>query len=98
VANRPEAALLAEALELRERLRDAGARASRNSAQRAAAAYFLGSQLTRNLDRRARPYLLQAIKLQPWHLKSWLRLAQSLITGSTAVADEARRAGEADER
>ncbi|AIE74685.1 Beta-1,3-glucosyltransferase [Synechocystis sp. PCC 6714] len=45
----------------------------------ARAAYFLGSQLLTNGDRRAIGYLWQTVSLCPTHWRSWCRLAQSLV-------------------
>ena len=45
----------------------------------AGAAYFLGSQLVANGDRRAIGYLWQTVSLCPTHWKGWYRLAQSLV-------------------
>jgi glycosyltransferase involved in cell wall biosynthesis len=45
-----------------------------------AAAYLLGSQLTRNGDPRGRTYLWQVLRSQPWHWKAWIRMGQSLLS------------------
>lgn len=45
----------------------------------AKAAYFLGSQLLTNGDRRAVNYLWQTVRLCPWHWKGWFRLGQSIL-------------------
>lgn len=42
-------------------------------------AYFIGERLRRLGDRRCRSYLLQALLLAPWLLKSWARLLQSAV-------------------
>jgi glycosyltransferase involved in cell wall biosynthesis len=71
--------LLARAAQLTATI--TSSRGASNSAAKEAvadAAYFIGSQLVANGDRRARPYLLEAIGLRPWHWKAWIRLAQSL--------------------
>lgn len=55
-----------------------GHRSSRHSA--ASGSYFLGECLRRNGNSaRARDYFRQALRLQPWHLKAWARLAQMAI-------------------
>jgi len=71
-----EAPYLAEATDLSARIAaDACMTVDRDAS--AAAAYMLGSQLLRNGDPRARDYLLQAVRLRPWHWRAWIRLAQS---------------------
>lgn len=42
------------------------------------AAYFIGSQLVANGDARSKYYLWEAITLQPWRWKAWIRLLQSM--------------------
>jgi hypothetical protein len=81
-ARLPEDALLEEAMQLSSQLREAreGLRAHDASAE-IAMTYLLGSQLARNGDPRARSYLYRVLSAQPWHLKAWIRLVQSLAKG-----------------
>jgi glycosyltransferase involved in cell wall biosynthesis len=51
--------------------------------------YFIGEQLRRNRDARARRYFIQAIAACPYHLQSWLRLGQSMILTYPKRADNA---------
>lgn len=51
----------------------------RPAAHRAAAAYFVGSCLVQQRDLRARNYLLQALRANPLHLKSWFKLLESIV-------------------
>ena len=44
-------------------------------------AYFIACQLVANKDYRARSYLRHVLRHQPWHMKAWVRLAQSLVSG-----------------
>jgi glycosyltransferase involved in cell wall biosynthesis len=43
--------------------------------------YLIACQLVANKDDRARSYLRQVLRHQPWHWKAWVRLAQSLVSG-----------------
>lgn len=45
----------------------------------AKAAYFLGSQLVTNGDRRALGYLWYTVRLNPRHWKGWLKLIQAIL-------------------
>ncbi|MCA9052370.1 MAG: glycosyltransferase family 2 protein [Planctomycetaceae bacterium] len=73
----PEAPYLEEAVELKERFL-AERSSSRTSFRRSGndAAYLIGSQLSRNGDRRAAVYLWDVIRSRPWHWKAWVRLLQ----------------------
>jgi glycosyltransferase involved in cell wall biosynthesis len=48
--------------------------------------YFIGTQLVRNKDVRARAYLQSVLRERPWHWKAWIRLGQSLFSGEKRVA------------
>ncbi|MCA9034530.1 MAG: glycosyltransferase [Planctomycetaceae bacterium] len=43
--------------------------------------YLIACQLVANKDPRARSYLRQVLRHQPWHWRAWVRLAQSLVSG-----------------
>ena len=49
-------------------------------------AYLIATQLVANKDDRARSYLRQVLRHQPWHWKAWVRLAQSLVSGEKREA------------
>lgn len=77
---RDERPHLAEARELSAKVRAGKATTTGNTRNAALAqAYLLGSQLTLNRDRRARTYLYQVLRSRPWHLRAWVRLAQSIV-------------------
>jgi hypothetical protein len=63
---------LAEAEALSERCRHA----PRNPLREAAGAYFIGACLVDEHPDLARSYLLQAVKLNPWHWKARLKLSR----------------------
>ena len=63
---------LAEAEALSERCRHA----PRNPLREAAGAYFIGACLSDEHPDLARSYLLQAVKLNPWHWKARLKLSR----------------------
>jgi hypothetical protein len=63
---------LAEAEALSERCRHA----PRNPRREAAGAYFIGACLLDEHPDLARSYLLQAVKLNPWHWKARLKLSR----------------------
>jgi hypothetical protein len=47
----------------------------------ASGSYFLGECLRRNGNpERARDYFVQALKHHPWHVKAWIRLAQTAVS------------------
>ena len=73
-----EADLLQRAAQIRPRPaeRKAGERS-----RGAAAAYFVGSCLAQREDRRASKYLLQAVRLNPLHLKGWYKLLRLSLAG-----------------
>jgi len=48
--------------------------------------YLIASQLVANKDDRARPYLWQVLRHQPWHWKAWVRMGQSLLSSEKRVA------------
>lgn len=48
-------------------------------------AYFIGEALRRRGDIRCRRYLLQALQVAPWRLRSWLRLGLSLLLAKTTL-------------
>jgi glycosyltransferase involved in cell wall biosynthesis len=82
LAGGDESACLLEAIALRDTFILAG-RASLANATDAelAQAYFIGSQLVRNRDHRARQYLWSVLMRRPWHMRAWLRVLQSLAQG-----------------
>lgn len=52
----------------------------RGGRQRASGNYFIGECLRRNGNTlRAREYFAKAIRIEPWHLRSWLRLIQAML-------------------
>lgn len=66
------------ARKLKERIRDERLHPSMaGAADSLDIAYLIGSQLARNGDKRARPYLQQVVKASPWHVRAWVRLAQT---------------------
>jgi glycosyltransferase involved in cell wall biosynthesis len=74
-----DAAVLAEAA----RIRPADIAASPpDPAHRTAAAYFVGSCLAARGDARARGYLRQVVRRQPWHFKAWVKLAALAARGN----------------
>ncbi len=78
-----EEPILEEARRLSAQLRQPGAGGTEHRIAADAAAYLLGSQLTRNRDSRARRYLWQVLRSRPWHWKAWVRLLQSFVTQRT---------------
>lgn len=66
----PDTAVIAEAAKVRPR---------RGIFARARGLYFIGEALRRNGDPRARKYLVRAIRSCPFHVKAWIRLAQTLL-------------------
>ncbi len=52
---------------------------TRREANRLAMLYQVGSQLVKNRDHRARGYLWTVLRRQPWNLRAWIRLCQSLL-------------------
>lgn len=81
-AGEDEGQLLSEATELARQLREGNRPAARDGALEID--YLLGSQLARNRDPRARRYLARVLRKRPWHMKAWLRLAQSMLTARRA--------------
>jgi glycosyltransferase involved in cell wall biosynthesis len=81
-----EGELLAKAGTIAASIRAGGSASRSNRGALADAAYFIGAQLTANRDARARPYLLQAIGIRPWHWKAWVRLLQTLVMKSAPEA------------
>lgn len=79
LAGRSEQPFLEEASQLAAQLRQRGGSITGSRSASSAAAYLLGSQLTRNGDTRGRVYLWQVLRSQPWHWKAWVRLCQSLL-------------------
>jgi glycosyltransferase involved in cell wall biosynthesis len=77
---RSEDPILEEARKLSEAT---GTDAREDRSARADAAYWLGSVLVRNRDRRARRYLLQAVKARPAHFRAWAQLLQSILTAKS---------------
>jgi glycosyltransferase involved in cell wall biosynthesis len=57
-----------------------GAQSSRLRATEVAAAYFVGSCLAQRRNPRARAYLIQALRRDPLHLRSWYKLLLSVLT------------------
>ncbi|MCA8993423.1 MAG: glycosyltransferase family 2 protein [Planctomycetaceae bacterium] len=53
--------------------------------------YLIGSQLVTNGDVRARGYLWNVIRRRPWHMKAWVRIVQSYLTGRQQAAEESVR-------
>ncbi|MEZ5942729.1 MAG: glycosyltransferase family A protein [Planctomycetaceae bacterium] len=53
--------------------------------------YLIGSQLVMNRDSRARRYLWDVICRRPWHVKAWVRIVQSYLTGRRLAAEETVR-------
>jgi glycosyltransferase involved in cell wall biosynthesis len=72
-----EAPLLWQAAALSTDLRSRRSGGPRNRQGAVALTYLLGSQLVVNRDARARRYLWQVLRAQPWHWKAWVRLLQS---------------------
>jgi glycosyltransferase involved in cell wall biosynthesis len=70
-------ALAVEALAARQQGRDDAEIVARAAAIRL---YFIGEALRRNGDARARRYLRDAVRAQPWLARAWWRWLQSLVT------------------
>lgn len=76
----PESIYLAEAKKLRSQLLTQKTHKNiPDPLAIACSAYFLGSQLVTNGDRRALGYLWYTIRLNPRHWKAWLRLTQAIF-------------------
>jgi glycosyltransferase involved in cell wall biosynthesis len=73
-----ESAILARAQLIADSIRTGNRSRVADRRALADAAYFIGAQLTANRDPRARPYLVQTIRLRPWHWRAWVRLIQTL--------------------
>jgi glycosyltransferase involved in cell wall biosynthesis len=74
-----EGDLLARAGALSESIRSGGSVGHASRLAHADASYFIGAQLAKNRDPRARRYLLKTLSLRPWHWKAWIRLVQSAL-------------------
>jgi glycosyltransferase involved in cell wall biosynthesis len=70
-AGRSDAAILEKAKNIRP--------STRRRSSSADALYFIGEVLRRNGNRSSTHYFLRAIRSGPFHLKSWVRLGQSLF-------------------
>jgi glycosyltransferase involved in cell wall biosynthesis len=77
-AGKSDADVLIRARQIRPGGASAQAPAARDD--NAAAAYFVGSCLAQRRDPRARTYFIQALRREPWHLKSWVKLVFSALT------------------
>lgn len=68
------------ALEQAARIRPQAARGGARGQRIASGSYFLGECLRRNGNtRRARQYFLQALRAEPWRMKCWVRLLQTML-------------------
>jgi glycosyltransferase involved in cell wall biosynthesis len=69
----------ADVLVRAEQIRPSGQRGS-TRVRMASGSYFLGERLRRNGDaERAREYLTRALRHEPWNVKAWIRLAQTVL-------------------
>ena len=75
-----ETPFLEKAFEIRPK--PAAGKKQKSIAKRSAGYYFIGETLRKNRDPRCRGYLLNAIAIQPWNIKTWVRLVQSLFLRS----------------
>jgi glycosyltransferase involved in cell wall biosynthesis len=71
-------ALRASIVESRQQHSQPGLSSVKMSSQ-LAMTYMIASQLAQNDDPRARFYLREVLRKQPWHWRAWVRLIQSLI-------------------